>query len=214
MSSISVNSGKSTISSDEQSSADLVIKRSIYLCPKCNRKYEAQCKFKLLLVQLKFITFLLVHNGGYYGRVPLILNCTHNICEDCVRTLLSLSQTVACSQCHENSTVPDKAKIQQYFQVNFHILGDLQYGRISNAEPFSLHMKPNGMRYKDRASSSLEQKQDNYVSYIKSFTTQAAAVGKFSYLMVMFIQTFILFLFRKVLTNTLQKASCAELYRV
>ncbi|XP_018327657.1 uncharacterized protein LOC108738643 isoform X2 [Agrilus planipennis] len=104
-----------------------------FVCPNCNRHYEFQ-----------------IRNTILFGRVPLVLDCKHTICEECVHNSLA-KKIVVCGVCSDTKTLDEneKRKPQQMYYTNFYVLGLM----LSN-KPESVYSKfnliPSGVNYSSR----------------------------------------------------------------
>lgn len=76
------------------------------------------------------------------GRVPLILHCKHNLCEECIRHQLRTSE-LCCAECKETFEVEPETRLQEEFPVNFYLLGLLYYARPNMAaDDVRIHFRP------------------------------------------------------------------------
>ncbi|KAF6213033.1 hypothetical protein GE061_010747 [Apolygus lucorum] len=66
------------------------------------------------------------YNDSRRERVPLVLQCNHSSCENCILTCIKMSKPITCSVCQEVSSLPSSFKegdIRSLFPVNMHLLG-------------------------------------------------------------------------------------------
>ncbi|KAF5273090.1 hypothetical protein FQR65_LT04832 [Abscondita terminalis] len=109
-----------------------------HLCPRCNQSYT-----------------VFTRNNGYVGKVPLILNCYHTLCEECIASMI-INHQIICCVCNKASLINNREKcnLQQIFPVNFYILGLMNYCKPNTTQSFGLKLKPAGVKYKDYIQSN------------------------------------------------------------
>ncbi|VEN52474.1 unnamed protein product [Callosobruchus maculatus] len=102
----SSNRSNSSTSNDLSSITDTDSR--LYLCPGCSKSFEFISRANQLV-----------------GRVPLVLNCKHTTCQECVHRM-ALDDKIVCPQCHNPSVLADRRMIedlQEVFPVNSCTLG-------------------------------------------------------------------------------------------
>lgn len=84
-----------------------------------------------------------VRNSVFLGRVPLILHCKHNLCEECIRQKLR-SDALYCPECKEIFAVDSNTNLQEEFPVNFYLLGMMYYAKPNSAVDPKYCFRPAG----------------------------------------------------------------------
>ncbi|RZB45746.1 hypothetical protein BDFB_006703, partial [Asbolus verrucosus] len=82
-------------------------------CPRCKMQFD-----------------FLKRNNNMSSKVPLILNCKHTVCEDCIRRLC-LANSNACPVCNEKISVT-RAQIDnltELFVPHYTLIGCLMWGK-------------------------------------------------------------------------------------
>ncbi|XP_018575027.1 RING finger protein 17 isoform X2 [Anoplophora glabripennis] len=70
-------------------------------------------------------------SNRYFGRIPLILNCQHTVCQDCINKEVT-ENSIICPLCHVPSEIPDKEGTDgpgEAFIPNFYILGMIAWAK-------------------------------------------------------------------------------------
>lgn len=82
----------------------------------------------------------------FIARTPLLLDCTHTICENCLMDHFS-SEGIAteCGDCKAKVTLNIKAKSdfnpRDYFPVNYYMAGKLYYNKFPNKNDFGTNLQ-------------------------------------------------------------------------
>lgn len=111
-----------------------------------------------------------MRNGSYIGRVPLILDCKHTICEDCVRSKLCSNQA-NCPECEEPFNIENEKSLQQAFPVNFYLLGLIYYAKPSMISTMSIDSRSGGFR------QGFKPKSSHTTDYPELLMTSSSSVG-------------------------------------
>ncbi|XP_030759093.1 RING finger protein 17 isoform X2 [Sitophilus oryzae] len=96
------------------------IHAKLYVCPKCDNNYSVRSGQK-----------------GITGKVPLILNCNHTVCQECIYKTI-INSKVTCPVCNKPSTLsqepPDISQVdlQTVFLPNYYIIGIMSCNRPQN----------------------------------------------------------------------------------
>lgn len=119
--------------------------------------------------------FVSVQHGTHVGRVPLILQCKHTVCQECVCTCFADEQVV-CVECQTISpiTSKDARKLQDAFPVNLYLLGLIYYLKPYAGDPSRLQSV--GITYRDRAR--LQQETNTNFRPFTPFGFDREVVGK------------------------------------
>ncbi|GJQ69516.1 hypothetical protein Trydic_g6616 [Trypoxylus dichotomus] len=129
-----------------------------YICPKCNKNYDFQ-----------------MAGNNFVGRIPLILNCKHSICQECVHKMY-LSKDIVCAECHTSNFITDiecKKKADQVFSVNFYVFGALTYHKRYGYESSNINFKPAGFQFKQpMVNRGQEYRPNSFLSFNASPSQQ------------------------------------------
>ncbi|XP_050294112.1 uncharacterized protein LOC126734498 isoform X2 [Anthonomus grandis grandis] len=93
---------------------------TMYCCPKCGNQYSSKNA-----------------HSRFSGKVPLILQCSHTVCQECIFQGLK-NNKVNCPVCSKDSVITEEqtpvsiADMQTIFLPNFYILGVVSYYKFSS----------------------------------------------------------------------------------
>lgn len=79
--------------------------------------------------------FFIVRNNFIYGRIPLILPCTHVTCEECVKFMSNLKK-VECNICKSSTPFENVNELHELFPIHQFILGSLLINNIHDKRPY------------------------------------------------------------------------------
>lgn len=129
----------------------------------------------------KFMIVILVRNGSYIGRVPLILDCKHTICEECIRSKLCNNQA-NCPECEEAFNIENEKSLQQVFPVNFYVLGLIYYAKPNMVSTMNTDSKPAGFRLTLRPKGAHSLDFPEFLSTSSSSAFADSTAGLFIHL--------------------------------
>lgn len=113
--------------------------------------------------------------NSFVGRLPVILNCKHTICQECVHKMYS-SREIICGECHTSNFITDieaKKKADQLFPVNQYVYGALSYHKRFGCDNSNVNFKPAGYQFKQpRHQPAQEHKPNSFLSFGMSPTQQ------------------------------------------
>lgn len=110
-----------------------------------------------------------VGGHNFAGRIPLILNCKHSVCQECVYKMYP-SKDIICPECHASNFITDlesKKKADQVFSINFYVFGALTYHKRYAYETSTVNFKPAGFQFKH---SQQHRRQDYQPNSFLSFS--------------------------------------------
>ncbi|XP_056637361.1 uncharacterized protein LOC130445637 [Diorhabda sublineata] len=99
----------------------------IYKCPNCSLQFD-------------FIN----RNNFFVGKVPLILNCKHTVCQDCIQKIAK-DNAVLCPICKNPSVLPPRyspENLQDFFSPNFFLIGYIMWCKTQRANPHFMSLVP------------------------------------------------------------------------
>lgn len=82
--------------------------------------------------------------GRISGKVPLILNCKHTVCQECILKGAK-KNNILCPVCQKPSVLQDKNAIDNLSEVflpNYHIIGVISFSRCLKNNQLSLTLVP------------------------------------------------------------------------
>lgn len=99
----------------------------IWICPGCHLQYDC-----------------VIRNDKYTGKVPLILNCKHTVCQECIIKSFSGSN-VLCYVCNNPSIIKQRnfhENPQDTFTPNFHVFGYILWSKSQHSDNLDLSLAP------------------------------------------------------------------------
>lgn len=101
------------------------------------------------------------------SKVPLVLNCKHVVCEDCIKKMC-LSNVTVCPVCRNRFTVPRSQldNLTDVFPPHFTLIGQLVWSKNSNYKK-NMSFVSTGYTLKQKNSDFSFDTDGNYLIFLE-----------------------------------------------